>query len=111
MLINHVNPCNVRQWRFAKLIACRVVSHSPQILAHLNVLKYSDSLLAKIEAHIELPSGSEEEVELRAVTIQAVEQVKDVSLADSNAVALDSIHALIAIIVALQSLLLHACLS
>jgi Potential Queuosine, Q, salvage protein family len=50
-------------------------------LVHLNVLKYSDTLLAKIEAQIEIPSGSEEEVELRAVTIQAVEQVKDVSLA------------------------------
>lgn len=49
----------------------------PQILAHLGVIEYSDELEAKIGAGIELPAGGEEEIEIRAACIQAVEGLRN----------------------------------
>lgn len=48
----------------------------PQLLRPLGVLRYSDALAAKIDARDELPAGSEMEIELRAATVQAVEQLR-----------------------------------
>eukprot|EP01035_Chromulina_nebulosa_P019453 gene19453-25335_t len=47
----------------------------PQILRHLNILQYNKSLSDKIDSYIELPFGSEEEIEIRALTIIAVDKL------------------------------------
>ncbi|KAK9135326.1 hypothetical protein Syun_014656 [Stephania yunnanensis] len=49
----------------------------PAVLRQLGVLKYSSSLAGKIEANKEIDSGTEEEVELRACSIYAVEKMRD----------------------------------
>ncbi|GAB2231785.1 hypothetical protein Droror1_Dr00010797 [Drosera rotundifolia] len=49
----------------------------PAVLRSLGILKYSSSLDDIIESNHELSSGSEEEVELRACCIYAVEKMRD----------------------------------
>ncbi len=53
----------------------------PQILRAWGVLKYSRSLARKIDSQTELPEGSEEEIEIRAATLWAVEFLRQ-SLAE-----------------------------
>jgi len=48
----------------------------PQILRHLGILRVSQPLADRIDAGVELAAGSEEETELRANTIWAVEQMR-----------------------------------
>lgn len=48
----------------------------PQVLRHLGILRYSRELAAKIDRREELRAGSEEEIEIRAHTIWAVELLK-----------------------------------
>ena len=48
----------------------------PQILRHWDILSYSRELDNKIKNHILIPTGSQEEVEIRAATIWAVEYLK-----------------------------------
>jgi hypothetical protein len=48
----------------------------PQILRSLGVMEYSDTLAKKIDAHDEIPFGSEEETEIRAATVVAVEKIR-----------------------------------
>ncbi|MCI2429714.1 queuosine salvage family protein [Candidatus Acetothermia bacterium] len=45
----------------------------PQVLRHLGILRYSPALAHKIDRREELLAGSEEEIEIRAHTIWAVE--------------------------------------
>lgn len=47
----------------------------PQLLRKFGILEYSDSLANKVDSKIELPSGSEEEIEIRINTIWAVELI------------------------------------
>ncbi len=47
----------------------------PQLLRHRGVLEYSEPLAAKIDAMEEVVSGSAEEVEIRALTVHAVELI------------------------------------
>lgn len=49
----------------------------PAVLQQLGVLKYSSTLGKVIEAKKEIGSGTEEEVELRACSIYAVEKMRD----------------------------------
>ncbi|VFQ58351.1 unnamed protein product [Cuscuta campestris] len=49
----------------------------PAVLQQLGVLKYSSSLAKSIETNTEIGSGSEEEVELRACSIHAVEKMRE----------------------------------
>lgn len=49
----------------------------PAVLQQLGVLRYSPSLSSMIESNREITSGSEEEVELRACTIHAVEEIRE----------------------------------
>ncbi|GAV58711.1 DUF2419 domain-containing protein, partial [Cephalotus follicularis] len=49
----------------------------PAVLQQLGVLKYSSALANNIKANIEIGSGSEEEVELRACTVYAVEKMRE----------------------------------
>jgi len=48
----------------------------PQVLRELGVISYDSELARRIDALEYLPAGSEEEVEIRAMTIWAVEQLK-----------------------------------
>lgn len=48
----------------------------PQILRKFGILQYTPELAAKVDARIELPHDSPEEIEIRASTIQAVEWIK-----------------------------------
>lgn len=48
----------------------------PQVLRHLGILRYSPELAATIDRREELIAGSEEEIEIRASTIWAVELLK-----------------------------------
>ncbi|KAM7520407.1 hypothetical protein LguiB_019369 [Lonicera macranthoides] len=49
----------------------------PAVLKQLGVLRYSSALATSIEASNEIGSGSEEEVELRACSIYAVEKMRE----------------------------------
>ena len=49
----------------------------PAVLQQLGVLRYSPSLSDIIESNREITSGTEEEIELRACTIHAVEEIKE----------------------------------
>ncbi|CAL9002165.1 unnamed protein product [Prunus brigantina] len=49
----------------------------PAVLRQLGVLKYSATLASRIEANSQIDAGSEEEVELRACSIYAVEKMKE----------------------------------
>ena len=48
----------------------------PQVLRHLNILKYAPSLATKIDQGIFIEAGGDEEVEIRANTIWAVELIR-----------------------------------
>ncbi len=48
----------------------------PQVLRHMGILEYSSELAQKVDSKELLPSGSEEEVEIRSATIQSVELIK-----------------------------------
>jgi hypothetical protein len=65
----------------------------PHVLRLADVLRYDDSLLARIEADELLEHGSVEEVEIRAVAVHAVEQVvaelRDQGVADVSAAQVD----------------------
>lgn len=47
----------------------------PQLLRKFGILEYSDGLANKVDSKIEIPSGSEEEIEIRINTIWAVELI------------------------------------
>jgi YHS domain-containing protein len=49
----------------------------PQILFHWGVLSYSYELAGKVNNKVLIPVGSEEEVEIRAATVWAVEYLKE----------------------------------
>jgi len=49
----------------------------PQVLVHYGTIHYSDSLMKKLRSDEPLKQGSKEEVEIRACSIEAVEQVCD----------------------------------
>lgn len=49
----------------------------PAVLRNLGVLKYSLALAKIIDSNNEVVSGSEEEVEIRACSVYAVEKMKD----------------------------------
>ncbi|KAF9046548.1 hypothetical protein BJ165DRAFT_1527632 [Panaeolus papilionaceus] len=49
----------------------------PQILHHLCILTYPQPLVRKLQSHVYLPSGSKEEVSLRAASIVSVERVRE----------------------------------
>jgi len=49
----------------------------PAVLRQLGVLKYSSALMNTIEANNEIVSGTEEEVELRACSVYAVEKMRE----------------------------------
>lgn len=52
----------------------------PAILREIGILVYSQELAAKIDALQELPAGGEEEIEIRAATVVAVERFKEAIL-------------------------------
>lgn len=49
----------------------------PQVLVHFGAMRYSNSLMSKLKSDEPLKQGSKEEVEIRACSIEAVEQVCD----------------------------------
>ncbi len=49
----------------------------PQILRKVGILEYSPELSEKIDSKIEIPHDSQEEIEIRANTIWAVEYIKE----------------------------------
>ncbi len=53
----------------------------PQILRARGVMVYAPALATKVDALESLPPGSEEEVEIRAATVQAVEELQGVLVA------------------------------
>lgn len=50
----------------------------PQILRRWGVLRYAETLAEKVDKRIEIPAGSDEEIEIRAATIVAVEQIREI---------------------------------
>ncbi|GAM22561.1 hypothetical protein SAMD00019534_057360, partial [Acytostelium subglobosum LB1] len=50
----------------------------PQILRWMGILEYGDALAKIVDGKQELPVGSEMEMEIRAVTVQAVERMRDI---------------------------------
>ena len=49
----------------------------PQILRRMGVIRYREELARRIDARTEIPAGSEEEIEIRAATIVAVESMRE----------------------------------
>ncbi|MDE3087885.1 MAG: queuosine salvage family protein [Chloroflexota bacterium] len=49
----------------------------PQILRAWGILRYAPSLARKVDAQVELPAGSAEEIEIRAATLWAVEFLRE----------------------------------
>ncbi|KAF8585090.1 hypothetical protein K439DRAFT_1632912 [Ramaria rubella] len=49
----------------------------PQILHHLSIMSYPQSLLSLLDSHASLPSGCRQELSIRAASILAVEAVRD----------------------------------
>lgn len=47
-------------------------------IRQLGIMSYSDSLREKIDSRAEIPFGSEEEIEIRACTVIAVEHMQQV---------------------------------
>ncbi len=45
----------------------------PQILRAMDILEYSSDLASKVDSLVEIPCGSEEEIEIRACTVIAVD--------------------------------------
>lgn len=58
----------------------------PQVLRRLGILAYAPALAEKVDARVPLPPGGEEEVEIRAATIWAVEELRR-ALADRGTLA------------------------
>lgn len=56
----------------------------PAVLQQLGVLRFSSSLASTIESQCEIGSGTEEEVELRACSIYAVEKIRELILKQSG---------------------------
>ncbi|KAE7999708.1 hypothetical protein FH972_004113 [Carpinus fangiana] len=54
----------------------------PAVLRQLGVLRYSSTLASTIEANSEIGPGSEEEVELRACSVHAVERMRELISAE-----------------------------
>lgn len=48
----------------------------PQVLRHVEILRFSQELASTVDAGLELPAGSPEEVEIRAATVWAVELLR-----------------------------------
>lgn len=48
----------------------------PQVMVYFGTLSYTDELMNKLENDVLLPSGSEEEIEIRGCSIHAVELLK-----------------------------------
>lgn len=48
----------------------------PQILREFSVIKYAKTLASKIDNYVLIPSGSCEEIEIRAATIWGVELIR-----------------------------------
>lgn len=60
----------------------------PQALRKFNIISYSNALAEMIDNKIELPQGSNEETEIRAATIIAIETIRD-GLKNQNTTAMD----------------------
>ena len=61
----------------------------PQVLRELGILEYSTTLAQKVDSRIELAPGSEEEVEIRAGTIIAVEDIRQATSGNLTAADID----------------------
>lgn len=48
----------------------------PQILRHVDILRYSEDLAARVDRKEVIPFGTPEEVEIRACTVVAVEELR-----------------------------------
>ncbi len=60
----------------------------PQILRYFDVLQYAPELAVRVDRYELLPAGSREEVEIRAATVWAVEEIRQ-SLPQSTAADID----------------------
>ncbi|XP_076235542.1 queuosine 5'-phosphate N-glycosylase/hydrolase [Calliopsis andreniformis] len=49
----------------------------PQVLVHFGAIRYSNPLLSRLQCDVELENGSDDEIEIRGCSIEAVERVKD----------------------------------
>jgi hypothetical protein len=57
-------------------LSCFADYRIPQLLRDLGVLRFSPALTAKVDAQVPVDAGSEEEMAIRATTVQAVELIK-----------------------------------
>ena len=87
-----------------KLISVPLSGHSkitafadykvPQLLRKFGILEYTDELANKIDNQIEIPAGSDEEIEIRANTIWAIELATEIikeRFPQANAAKVDGI--------------------
>ena len=63
----------------------------PQILCELNIMQYETTLKQRIENYVQIAPNSEEEIEIRASTIEVVEVMKKL-LKDESKIDVYSIH-------------------
>mmetsp|Transcript_44562 Transcript_44562/g.87286 ORF Transcript_44562/g.87286 Transcript_44562/m.87286 type:complete len:337 (+) Transcript_44562:54-1064(+) len=60
-----------------KCLTCFADYRLPQLMYHLGIIKYDDALTQCVESKDCIVTGSEEELEIRAATVQAVEMMCD----------------------------------
>ncbi len=68
------------QWGALKnldALTCFADYKLPQILRHWGVLRYADTLAEMVDQQAEIPAGRDEEIEIRAATIVAVERLRE----------------------------------
>ena len=70
------DPAHLYYFRDMREITMFADYRVPQILRHMGILHYSASLAAAVDTKQVIPFGSAEEVELRAATVVAVEQLQ-----------------------------------
>ncbi len=70
-----------------KLTACADYK-LPQILRMFGLIKYNDELVEKIDNYVLIPSGSREEIEIRAATIWGIELIRQ-RLNEYSAIKID----------------------
>lgn len=79
LLVSDIHRVNGGLYAVEELTACADYI-LPMVLRHLGILEYSAALAEKVDRAIPLVSGSEEEIEIRALTIEAVQKLSNVLL-------------------------------
>ncbi len=75
-LVTHISTIKAKVKNDDHMLGCADYK-MPQALRHLDILEYNSELAEKVDSQILIPEGSDEEIEIRATTLLAIEKIKD----------------------------------